>query len=662
MPRLPSADTLGPLSVPQSNRPIVGFDGSAIPRAVEGLGQMLGEQAKQQEGARAALSLASMTNDLHDAHDTVARGVLDGSIDPGQAGQAFNDAAAKVRETRLQGFSPAQTDQMSAHAELLSGSLARSLTGVVIKRQQSDTGATIDQFGEQVSRSAAQSGPEWAAAKYDSLVDFAGPGAGWTPEQIAAKKQAFRESTTYSYFDGLGTTAVTEGDSSALAKLLGRVQSPEGDALDPQKRAVLQRQLFGWQEHVLAKQAAAENADAAIVRERENAAVDVFNQTTDLMASGHYLSPDWITSGSIAVAGTGVEKDFTALLGMQKEVAGFASMSAPVRAAMLSNIRQRAATPGIGTDPAHAKVEQALTKLDDSLNTKAKDNPWVGAQSAGRIQDAQPLDVSSPPAALAAIQARMGQIGAVEEWANHRVSPLQPQEVEQVGKMVRQMPLDQAASMLAQIGTAVGDADRVAALGKQMNDKDGPLGRAMMYASAQTTEGRNTAELILRGDQAIKDKVVTIDGAAETGWKATIAKQIRGSFSNREAEDEYIKSAFEITAANYAKDGSADIDRAVRLATGGIVERNGQKFPLPYGMSEDDFNARVKAIGLPDLADQATSGQVLVGRTPMPLSDFIATLPTATLIHAGQGLYNVRAGTGLVTSTDGKRITIKVAP
>jgi hypothetical protein len=71
-----------------------------------------------------------------------------------------------------------------------------------------------------------------------------------------------------------------------------------------------------------------------------------------------------------------------------------------------------------------------------------------------------------------------------------------------------------------------------------------------------------------------------------TGFASAPArKQIRGAFSNPEAEAQYIQAALEITAAKYVQSGSADIPEAVRLATGGIVERNGQKIPLPYGMS-----------------------------------------------------------------------------
>jgi hypothetical protein len=278
------------------------------------------------------------------------------------------------------------------------------------------------------------------------------------------------------------------------------------------------------------------------------------------------------------------------------------------------------------------------------------------------IQNAQAIDITSPQAAIQTVATRMQQIGTVENWTGRKVSPLQPTEIEALGTFVRQLPLDQAGTMLAGIGQVVGDGERVAALAKQLHDKDGALGLAMMYASAQTTQGRKTAELVLRGEQALKDKTAMVDRAAESGWQASIAKQIRGAYSNREAEDQVVDAAFKIAVANYADGKGADLDNAVKLATGGIVERNGQKFPLPYGMSERDFNQRLSEIDRNALAHQAPDLKVFVGKTPMSVDDFVATLPKATLVHAGQGAYAVRSGSSLVTNSAGKPITLRIAP
>jgi hypothetical protein len=612
--------------------------------------------------AQTSLKLASLTNDLHSVHDDVARGVADGSIDPDQARATFEKQAGKLQGDALEGYQPEMRTTMQAHTAGVIGGLQRNLDGVVMKRRQADTGATVDAFGEQMQREFMRAGGGWAYEKFSAMVDFAGPAAGWSPEQIATKKQAFKERATWATLDAQGTDALTRGDLAGVQAARLKVQGPEGEALDPLKRVQLTHQLFGYEQHIIAQQRAAANRADADQFAHEKAAADIFNQGTDIALGGGYFSPDFIKQMTEVTAGTKMQGAAANLLASQATVAGFASLPAPQRTATLERLRAERANPVAGTDPLNEKLLGAMKAMDDKLTAAAKDNPWEAAQQASVIKDAPTFNAADPSSTVQIVQQRMQQIGRVEAWAGHKVSPLQPAEVDQLSKIVRTLPLDQSASMLGKVGEAMGDSERVAALAKQLHDKDGALGLAMMYANAGTTEGRRVAELVLRGDQAIRDKSVMVDRAQETGWAGAIAKQIRGAYSNREAEDATIDAAFKIAAANYAKDGSPDIERAVRLATGGITERNGAKVPLPYGMAEKDFNTKLQAITPDDLAAQAPGGMVQFGGVPMRLDAFVQALPKASLVHAGQGRYNVRAGTGLVTNQAGERITIKVGP
>ena len=50
-----------------------------------------------------------------------------------------------------------------------------------------------------------------------------------------------------------------------------------------------------------------------------------------------------------------------------------------------------------------------------------------------------------------------------------------------------------------------------------------------------------------------------------------------------------VRESAQISSPLYAPasfKASADLPEAIKLATGGIMERNGIKFPLPYGMKE----------------------------------------------------------------------------
>lgn len=619
---------------------------------------------ERQRRADSALALAKASNAMHEAHDDVARRVADGSLEPDKALGELDKLTSKAVGPMLDGYTPEQRTTMQAHLAQVGGTLGRSIDGEVFKRKQQDTAATIDQFGEQVSREAMRAGPAWAAQKYGAMVDFAGDAAGLSEPKRSKLKQAFSERVHATFYEQAGVGALTKGDADGLGKLIGQIDGPEGEALDPAKRAVLKHQLFGWQQSILAQRDRAANRAEDEGRRRHNDAVDVYNKATDVAMGGGYFSPEFITELTTKAHGTDMEPAVVALIGSQRLVAGFASKPADQRAAEIERMRAERATPGQGTDAIGDKLLQALVGMDSKLRAQADDNPWAAAQQAGRIREAPVFNVADPTSVIQTVRQRMSLITDVEGWTGKRISPLQPVEVEQLGKLVRQLPVDQAATMLAGIGAALGNSDRVAALSKQMHDKDGSLGLAMMYASAQTSQGRGVAELLLRGDQALRDKTVMVDKAAETGWQGTIAKSIRGAYASPETEDQAIKAAFLIAAAKFAENGSPNIPEAVRLATGGIVERNGQKIPLPWGMDEKAFDKRIESFKAEDFMPQmrGRSNVVWVGKAAIPLDEFVAQLPKATLVHAGQGLYAVRAGTGFVTNVDGQRIVLRVAP
>lgn len=638
--------------------------------AQTGLQVQLGEAqqdtdlAEQRRRAQASLMLAKTANELHDAHDEVARGVLDGSVPIDKARALFQERAGKINSANMDGWDPMQREVMDAHLAQTVGGLDRSLTNVVQKREQTDIASTIDQFGEQVSREAMRVGPGWAVQKFGAMVDFTGAGAGLNEAQRSKVKQSFQEKVTRDFFEAAGAAALTNGDVDEIRGVRAKVEGPDGDAMDPKQRTQLKLQLFGYEQHLLSRQEREANAAETEQRRLTNLATDVYNKGTEVALNGGYFSPDFIKELTTTASGTPLEEPVRDLIASQRSIAGFATKSAPERAAELERMRAARATPGVGTDPLGDKVYRAATEVDSRLRQQADDNPWKAAQGAGVIQDAPTINPADPQQAITLLQQRMRDIGRVEQWTGKRASPFQPEEIETVGKMVRSLPIDQAATMLSRFGEVMGNSDRVAAAAKQLHDKDGVLGLAMMFANAQTNLGRTTAELVLRGAQAEKDGTVKPDAARETGWKATIASEVRGAYTNREAEDSVVRAAFLIAGAN-----GGDVDNAVLLATGGVVDFNGSKVPLPYGMAaggladgERKFRKAIETVTPETIAAQAPGGQVRAGPAVLSIDEFVRTLPDARLIHGGQGLYYVRAGNTMVTNAQGKPIGIRVAP
>ncbi len=620
--------------------------------------------------AQAAFTLAQISNEAHDKHDDVSRRVLDGTLDPNKAEGELSSEIAKLRDDRLQSLNEEQRGAISDNVLTLQGNLTRNLRGVVIKRTQNDTAGFIDGFAEQTQRDVMRIGPVAASEKMNAMVDFTGPAAGLQPLQAAKLKQASSERFHAAYFGAKAVDGLSRGDLPALAETLKQIRGKEGEPLDPVRRTELELRTYGYQQQLLARQDRADNEAERARVARENDAVGVYNKAADLALGGQYFDKGLIDELTSKGAGTPHEKDIASLIAGQRQVAGFASRGAAERTSLLEKWRSEGATPGVGTNPLGAKFLAAAEAMDAKMRGAFKDNAFEAAQKAGVIERAPLLDPTNPQQALEIVAERMKTIGVVEAWGGAKTSPLQPLEADTAAKFLKAMPPDQAATFLGKLGAIVGDQERVAALTQQMHQKDPTIGLSMSYASTQTTEGRHVSELILRGDQKIKDGVVKPDATKETGWKSEIAKEIRGAYSNQEVENQVVRAAFLIAAEK-----GGDIGNAIRLATGGgIVNFNGSKVPMPVGYSsegnifgggqqsaaEDRFRKAISNIPPEQLMPQATDGNVYAGGVPMRASDFLASLKDAQLVHAGQGAYNVKAGNGLVTNRDGRRITIRL--
>lgn len=625
---------------------------------------MLAEQKqKDEENARRAEQVQTMTahaniqNGLADSFDAVQADLLEGKTDKIAAEAAWKESSQKVVADNLKGVPADRAPLVAAQVQGLQGQLQNKLYDTFRKRDQQDVAAGLVTYREQQERFASTD-PAAAVKQYSTFVDQMAPGAGWSPEQAAKAKQSFVEGVTFNGFRRAGQVAMQSGSVAAIDEVQKRLAGPEGDALDPAKRNTLDQTLFGWKNSIEAKQARLEDKAEREQTKRFNTATDTINKARDMVLSGAAVAPEYIATMVEQSQGTGLEPQVRELLEAQKSVAGFANQTAPQRAALLERARAMRADPARGATPESEKQLKAAEQINDRLTQKVDSGEvWAAAQSVGVINQAPLLNIADAQQAMAVFQQRAQDIGTVETWAGKKVSPLQPQEAAQFQNLVRTLKPDQAATLLGQIGGVVADPDRIAAVAKQIGDKDGTLGMVMLYANAQTTEGRYTAQRILEGEQTIKDKTVKVDGAVETGWRADIAKKVRGAYSNQEVENNIVNAAFLIAAAK-----GGDVDNAINLAAGGIIERNGGKIPLPYGMKEREFEKRIESMTPADLAAQAPGGFVQAGPARVPLADFVKTLPDARLVHAGQGLYNVRAGNTLVTNERGQRITLKVGP
>ena len=236
------------------------------------------------------------------------------------------------------------------------------------------------------------------------------------------------------------------------------------------------------------------------------------------------------------------------------------------------------------------------------------------------------------------------------------MSPLQPQEAQQLSEKLSAMPPPARGEALAQIGAAL-PIGRLAALADQLDAKDKPQALAMKLGADRTSAGRVVGDLVLRGAQALKDKTVKKDDTALAGWRADIASQVRGTLGDERAENDVIDAAYFVRAA-MDNDGTpiagfnleASTRMAIKMVIGEPLERNGVKTILPRGMDENAFD-KALSIYTPDtLKAAAPSGTLYVRGQPVDLQRFSDSIGRYGFKRDGRGNYLPSSGGAFVTT------------
>lgn len=641
-------------------------DSGAIGEALRHVGQALGgvaqdmQQAElQKQRSQSAATLATLSNSGYDLSDQIGRDMAEGRLPADQGVAEYRRRMGEMVGASTKDFTVDQRAIIDEHLTKSNGMHERNLNGIAIKRTQNETGANLLTMSEQFQRSAMRDLPG-SINQWNAAVDTMGPAAGWDPEKIATAKQAFTEGASYNFANATLEGAAQTGNADLVRAAREKLEGPEGEAIDPARRTALITKAYGFEQGIVAAGVREQERLKREQEARENKGRDALKDARDLVLNGRFMSTEYISDLSTITAGTSAAPAVQELVRAQATVAGFASLPLSQQTATIEQRRAAGSTPGVGVSADQEQMTAAMERIREGSIKAYAENPWTAAQERGVIPRAPAMPMNDLPSAQAVLAERMKQIGTVEAAAERKVSPLQPQEAEQIGRLVQSLPPDQQSSALASFGKMVADPDRLAALARQIDAKDKVLGTAMMVGDLQTTHGRYTSELIIRGARAIKDKAIMMDERKETGWRGQIAAEIGDAFPNQEVRDKIIEAAYYIQAGFAAEGRGTDINAAVRMVAGRIVDRNGSKIPLPMGMEEGAFDKRLSSIRPADLATQVPGGKVFVGKTAVPLEQFVNSLPDAALVTAGQGRYNIRAGMGLVTNSQGKRITIEV--
>lgn len=594
-------------------------------------------------------------NDASDLSDEISRGILDGTISKDKATEEWSARFKELTNGRLDGMDPRYAGPLQVAFEDLQ---ARGLNGVrdtLTKRGQQDTQANLLTLGEEYQRMAAKDRPR-AVLEYTAQLEAMGPKAGWGPQEIALKKQQFREGTAYTQATALVGSA---RDLNGVRKAREALSGDSFADLDPQRRAQIEATLEGRETTYLQRQDLAEQRAQRQAEARLSRAEAAFKAGQSLIDAGIPLAPEEYDRLAATTSGTPFAGALQQLQTRAREVGGFAAQPIKVQQAALDQVNAQIAQQG--ASESLVKRRDSLQRVLEGSRRDFGEDPLRAGLQRGVITDLQPVDLRSVDGAVKSLQGRMQAASVVQSWAGRPTSPLTTDEAQQLGTMLQSLPVQQRATALATIGTQLGP-QASAGLAAQIDKQDKALSLALQYGSSKTTAGRYTSELILKGQSAINNKVVKVEAVAVSGWRGQIAKMVDGAYANeRQAAD--VREAAYLITAGMAAEGDFDPARAVRLAAGGdIIEHNGKNIPIPAGVTQRDLENRLSSLKPQDFASQTPGGVVRIGGQEATVDAFVKAIPDAQLISIGKGRYAVQSGGRIVTNAQGRSITITAKP
>lgn len=672
MARIPSADGLGD-SVAQPTHLSSAIPGSQFGApGLEYAGRIVNDMAAVQreeeqraqatrdaaDRAQAHIALTTAQDDLKNLNAEIVAGVKDGTIDKKQAASEWQRRANELMSPAMQNVPEAHRSIVASDINARIGAGGRDVLRAVTDRDQADVRTGLDSVFEQAARRYSTD-PAGADEMVRVAVENLGPHSGIAPDKLSKAVQTWRENAQYTA--GYESITAARGNMAALDAAEKKITAL-GD-MDPQKRAQLLDRVTVYKTNLAQQQ---EIAAARAAREQERRmrqAQAEFETFQGLQDKGSMLNPEYVDHVRAATEGTPYHQGVMMLLEQQSAVGGLAAQPIAMQRATLDSIdaqiAQSGRTPEL--DRRRGQIEKVLKASEDDLQK----DPMRAAVERGVIPGIEPVNLTNPEAIAQTISARAQQASMVSTWAGRTVSPLTSQESDQLAGMLGALPAKERAVAIARLSSAL-DPKTSAAVAAQIDPKDHTLALAFALGGDMTNMGRPTAELVLKGAQAIKDKTAAKDDSKLTGWRATIARELDGVYPNEKLTASTVDAAYYIAAGMAHENGGSisgsDLERAIGLATRAtLVEHNGRRMPIPYGWKESDLETALRSTTEADVTAQSGAPTVRAAGVQVPAADFVKSLPGAELMFAGPGRYTVIVSGRPVMSADGKRpIVVKV--
>lgn len=636
---------------------------------LEALNRQAAEEARQASEEAKALAKAEGANAILD-HETeisaisedIKTRLADGSLKHGDAATEYRNRVSQIKKPTIEGMDPVTQENFSRGLKRAEFSGEKTLNGAIAGARtaefRSQTDGLLDRLGKKASL------PGSSVEQLNAYLD--------TPDADAMGRQAYgaawdkkkQDWKDANWDSNLNQKAMASRNSiegiNALQKQI--TEGVYADKLDSNRRNALVAKLDVFKTSLVQRQAAeAHRAEAQqqAALKRAEAEYNVFQGIVD---KGTFISPEYVDKALKTTAGTPYQKAILDMANQAKEIGGLASMSLNDQRATLRQIDTLIATNG--RTPALDKRRDQVAKVVRASEDDYKDRGIEAGLERGVITSIAPIDASTPAAIAATISNRIAQAEAVSARSGMSISPFTNDEADKVAFVIDSLSPREKSLALFTLGGALPPRMKLA-VANQLAEKNDALQIGFLYSDNRTTYRRFATELIFKGATALKDKSVSEDNAKIGGWKGMIGSQI-DSLELPGKEAEIVKKAAHLITAGIASEnggtaGVGDVKRAIGMAVGGqIVERQGRSIVIPAGLDEYLFEYRLKNVSETEVGKQAPSGMVRVAGVPMPVSEFVKSIPGQELMNHGRDKFVVIVKGRPVMSEDGKPITIKV--
>jgi hypothetical protein len=605
-------------------------------------------RATEREARRvkALTAQATITNGLADLHDQVDNDLRTGALDKSRALAWFNDSAGKLTAKGLEAVDPEHRDLVNATVLDNVGRMRGSVAKMVQARDRQDVLAGGLSYFEEMQRYAARGGAQ-ADEAINNVRTFwtaTGPMAGETPAQASQRVQQFAERVRFQQ----ATALVNADPGAALKALKNPGYLPE---LDPGQRTSL---LHTADSRVLqAQQRAAIQADAA-ARQQSKA----WEAAVTVLQAGKVLEPAYAAQLQQQFKGTPYAQALDSLMADGPRNVAFASQPVAAQTQLLLDMQARMNKQG--ANPDDLKAYEQMDRTHKATLADIKEDPYKAAVERGVLTAVAPLtfDLRVLPQQLVQ-RARDAQV--VSQWTGREESLFRPAEAGKVADLLTAMPPKDRAGALQALGSQM-TPGQMRSFAQQLGAKDDKLAAATISAAqgAKTTAGRPVAEIILAGADALKDqRVKWPSGMDATAVRMEIDRQTRGAFLSEASQRAAGDAAEAVFAGLLAEGQTPDVSQAVRLATGGIMDMNGQRLVKPWGWTDGMVLKSLRDIDAPRVAALTGGQPARLGDKALQPEELARLMPGAQLGPSPRpGAYTVSIGGRMVMAPNGRPLIV----